>query len=215
MRVRLDYKQTDGFYAGSRFFLSYAGASPTPGNCTTLAGDVEAAWVTNLASVVDQYFALTEVDVLDIASNAGASGQWAGNEPGTRDGTSLPSQVAMNVEYNIARRYRGGKPRMFLPPGIITDTLDGGHWSTAYVDAVNTAVAAFFTEIEALSIGAVGALAHVNLSYYAGFTNVTNSSGRTRAAPKYRAAALVDSVNGYSAKALIGSQKRRRSATTV
>lgn len=214
VRVRLDYTQSDGYDGGSRFYLSYAGSAPTPGNCTSLAGDVEAAWLAHLAALIPPSWALTEVDVLDITTDAGASGQWTGDEAGTNEGTVFPSQVATNVEFNIARRYRGGKPRMFLPPGTQSDGLDAGHWSTDFVDSVNTGMAAFFAEIEALSIGAVGALAHVNLSYYQSFTNVTNSSGRMRAAPKYRTVALVDTVEGYACKAKMGSQRRRRTATT-
>jgi hypothetical protein len=60
----------------------------------------------------------------------------------------------------------------------------------------------------------MGTLAHVNLSYYKGFTNVTNSSGRERAVPTYRDAALVDPVTGYFGKAIMGSQRRRRTSTT-
>lgn len=215
MRLRLDYSESDNSKGGSRFYLSYAGAAPTAGNCITLAGDVAAAWSTHLAALVNPDWTLTEVDVLDIASISGASGQWTGSNPGTASGgTNLPAQTATNVEFGIARRYRGGKPRMFIPPPTSNFQKDDGNWLASYITAVNTSVAAFFSELEALSIGAVGALAHVNLSYYSGFTNVTNSSGRTRAAPKYRAAALVDTINGYAAKGLIGSQRRRRSATT-
>ena len=213
MRVRLDYTQGDSFRAGSRFYLGYAGAAPTGANCITLASDIAAAWASHLASLVLTSFALTEVDVLDIATNSGLSGQWSGDDAGSNTGTAVPAQVATNIEFDIARRYRGGKPRMFLPPGATGDTVDAGHWSTTFIGLVNTGVAAFFSEIEALSIGAVGALTHVNLSYYHGFTNVTNSSGRTRAAPKYRDVAMVDAVSGYACKAQLGSQKRRRSAT--
>lgn len=214
MRVRLDYTQSDGYDGGSRFYLGYSGSPPTPGNCTTLAGDVEAAWLAHLAALIHPAWALTEVDVLDITTDSGSSGQWTGSEDGSNSGTEFPSQVATNVEYNIARRYRGGKPRMFLPGGTQADGLDAGHWSTDFIDAVNTGITAFFAELEGLSIGAIGTLTHVNLSYYQGFTNVTNSSGRTRAAPKYRTAALVDTVESYSCKATMGSQKRRRNAAT-
>jgi len=73
---------------------------------------------------------------------------------------------------------------------------------------------AFMAEIEALSVGAVGALGHVNLSYYQGFKNITNSSGRERAVPTYRNTALLDVVQGYAAKSVVGSQRRRRTSTT-
>lgn len=214
MRVRLDYTQSDGAKGGSRFYLGYAGASPTPGNCATLASDIASAWSSELASSANEGWALTEIDVLDIASISGASGQWAGNEPGTVAGADMPAQTAINVEFGIARRYRGGKPRMFLPPNVQANTADASHWSASLVTGVNTAMAAFFSNIEALSIGAVGALTHVNVSYYSGFTNITNSSGRTRAVPTYRHTALVDTVESYITKAEFGSQRRRRVATT-
>lgn len=214
LRVQLDYTQTDGFDAGSRFYLSYAGSAPTAANCATLASDIAAAWATDMAPGIDDAFSLTHIDVLDIATLSGLSGQWNGTEAGTNGGVSMPSQCAMNVEFAIARRYRGGKPRMFWPPGNMADTQDAGHWSADYITSFGTAVTAFFTAVNALSVGAVGTLHHVNLSYYSGFTNITNSSGRERAVPKYRAAALLDSITGYNPKAVIGSQKRRRTATT-
>lgn len=214
MRVRLDYTNSDTFLAGSRFFLSYSGAAPTGGNCATIAADIATAWGTHLASLVNGDWSLTEVDVLDIASDSGASSETTVDVVGTLTGSNLPSQCATNVEYDIARRYRGGKPRMFLPAPTQGQLADVGHYSTGFVGDVNTGVAGFFTEIEALSVGAVGVLAHVNLSYYKGFTNIINSSGRERAVPTYRDSALLDTVNGYSCKALIGSQKRRRNAVT-
>lgn len=214
LRVKLDYTQADGFLAGSRFYVSYAGAAPTAGNCATLAAGIEEAWVSDLAGIIDSNYALTEVDVLDISTNAGASGVWSGSESGTRSGTPLTAAAATNVEFDIARRYRGGKPRMYLPPGVTGDIETAAKWASAFITDVNTQLADFFTAIAALDVGAVGALAHVNLSYYAGFTNVTNSSGRTRAAPKYRNTALVDQIQGYACKATIGQQRRRRTATT-
>jgi len=214
VRVRLDYTETDGFLGGSRFFLSYAGAAPTAANCNTLATDIAAQWATHIASFISTTWQLTEVDVLDIASLSGASGLWQGSNAGGDSNSPSAAQVATNVEYKISRRYRGGKPRMFLPPGTDTQRNDLSHWNATYISNVNTGVAAFFTAIEALSIGAMGALAHVNLSYYKGFTNIANSSGRERAVPTYRTAAILDTVTGYVCKAQMGSQKRRRNATT-
>jgi len=214
VRVRLIYNTYADRSAGSRFYLSYAGSAPTAGNCATLALDIGGAWATHLAPLVNDSYGLAEVDVLDITSEMGSSGNSVVGWSGTESGTTLPDQCAVNIEYDIARRYRGGKPRMFLPPGSTSDVANPSTWSGTYVTNVNTGIVAFFAEIEALSIGAMGALAHVNLSYYKGFTNVTNSSGRERAVPTYRSSALVDTVNGYATKPVIGSQKRRRTSTT-
>lgn len=214
MRVRLDYTESDGALAGSRFFLSYSGSAPSGSNCATLASDIAAAAATHLMPQVNEDYALTEVDVLDIATDSGNSGQWTGTDTGGDSSTPLPQQCAVNVEFDIGRRYRGGKPRMFLPPPG-TGALSGQNkWSSDFIGIVNAAMVAFMAEVEALSIGSMGTLVHVNLSYYKGFTNITNSSGRERAVPTYRTAALLDTVTGYSCKALIGSQRRRRNATT-
>lgn len=214
LRVRLDYKNTDGTSAGSRFYLSYAGAAPTAGNCITIGGDIATAWSAHAAAVIAASWQLQEIDVLDIASLAGASGQWTGSEAGGMSGDPLPSSIASNVEFGIARRYRGGKPRMFWPSPDSTTLSDLSNYTNTFVAALQTATSGFFTAVEAISVGAVGALAHVNLSYYNGFQNFTSPSGRERAVPKYRATALVDTVNGYAPKKVLGSQRRRRTATT-
>lgn len=214
LKVRLDYNDAAGNLAGNRIFLSYSGAAPTPGNCTTIAGDIAAAWASELAAQVTDNYALVEVDVLDIASLTGNSGQWTGQNNGGDSSGTIPSSVATNIEFGISRRYRGGKPRMFLPPPG-TDALQNSRaWTSAYVTSCNTAVRAFFTAVEAISVGAVGTLNHVNLSYYTGFKNITNSSGRERAVPQYRDSALLDSIESYSVKGTVGSQRRRRTATT-
>jgi hypothetical protein len=214
VRVKLDYTHASGLTAGSRFYLSYSGSAPSGANCTTLATDIANEWNTALAGEFSSDWTLTEVDVLDIATDSGLSAQVAVDHPGVDSGTSAPAQCAINVEYNISRRYRGGKPRMYLPPGLTGDLANDSTWNGSKITSVNSAVTAFFTAIAALSVGSMGTLAHVNLSYYKGFTNITNSSGRERAVPTYRAAALLDPVVGYSCKAVVGSQRRRRTATT-
>lgn len=201
---------------GSRFYLSYTGAAPTAGNCVTLGNDIASAWNTRLPGFIYSLISLTEVDVLDIATDSGAFGTVSVSHPGTLDGATLTANAATNIEFDLARRYRGGKPRMFLPPpdGTVLASID--KYTTDFVTAVNTGIAEFFSDIEALSVGSMGTLQHVNVSYYSGFTNVTNSSGRTRAAPKYRTpSAKVDPITGYATKALVGSQRRRRTATTI
>jgi len=214
LRVRLDYTQNDASLAGNRFYIGYTGSAPTAGNCTTLAADIEAAWVASIADLVFEDYALTEVDVLDITTVTGASGQWTGSEAGGSTGTQIPASAASNCEFGIARRYRGGKPRLYWPGPSASNMLDAGHWTTSFVDSLGSGTTAFFAAIAALDIGAMGVLSHVNVSYYDGFTNVTNSSGRTRAAPKYRTSALVEPVQSYIPKAEISSQRRRRVATS-
>lgn len=215
VRVRLIYSDGGGQFGGSRFFISYSGSAPSAANCVTLATDISSAWGTDLAPLcASGLYDLVEVDVLDIASTSGNSGAWTGTVASSRSGTTLPLQCATNVEYDIGRRYRGGKPRMFLPPGVESDLLTQGTYSSGFTAAATSGVGNFFSAIAALSVGSMGTLKHVNLSYYSGFTNHTGTSGRARAVPTYRATALHDNVTSYSAKNVVGSQRRRRTAST-
>jgi len=214
LRVRLIYNTQNTLAASNRLYFSYSGAAPSGANCIAIADAIAAAWASDLAPVVNTNDSLNEVDVLDIATDSGLSGQWTGENGGTRSGGQIPIQVATNVEFGIARRYRGGKPRMFLPPGVEGDVTNGWEWDNTFVTAVNSAVEAFFASCAAISVGEVGTLAHTNLSYFKGFTNLANSSGRERAVATYRATALTDLITGYFCKQVLGSQKRRRTATS-
>lgn len=215
VRVAVDYLDNSNLKSGGRFYLSYSGSAPTAGNCATLASDVATAWADNIVDLFTNNWALVEVDVLDIATDSGSSGQWSGTNTGTLSGTSLPSQCASNIEFGIARRYRGGKPRMYLPPGGDAQLVNASSYSSSFVTALHDGMAGAFAQIEALSVGSMGTLAHVNVSYYQGYRTRTTGGGQTTFAPKYRTgAAVVDTIESYIAKTTVGSQRRRRTSTT-
>ena len=215
VRCRLEYTTSAGTDMGSRVYLGFAGSAPSSANCATLAGDIASAWNTDLAAVVYQLVTLTEVDVQDISTYTGNFGSAAVSHAGSMSGGTLTANTATNVEFDIANRYRGGKPRMFLPPPDDTALASIDKFSSTHISNVNTAVSNFFAAVVGSSVGSMGTLTHVAVSYYSGFNNVVNSSGRMRAAPKYRSPnALVRPVTGYATKAVVGSQRRRRTATT-
>lgn len=214
LRVRTVYNTVAASDAGNRFFFTYTGSAPSAANCAAFASAIEALWLTNIKPLIASVYALVEVDVLDIASDSGAFGTWTGDQIGGRSGTPPPIQCAMNVEFDLARRYRGGKPRCYLPAGVESDLLAPNTWTTEFMSAVDTGFTAFISGIEALSEGATSIQAHSSLSYYQSFQNMTNSSGRMRAVPKYRTTALVDTITGYAVKQIVGSQRRRRTSST-
>jgi hypothetical protein len=215
IRVRLDYRFAPS-EGGNRFFVSYMGGAPSGADCTAIANGIATAWGTYIAPLCSGDISLVEIDVLDIASDMGLSGQWTGTTVGSRSGTGLLYQSAANVEFNIARRYRGGKPRIYWPAGVEGDLLDQSHWDSGFIASLNTDTAGFFAAVEALSSGSTDLSHHVNLSYYSGVNPaVTEPSGRVKQSNKYRATnAFHDNVTGYSAKAMVSSQRRRRAATT-
>jgi hypothetical protein len=216
VRVKLDYLNDDGSLAGSRFYLTYSGSPPTPANCVTLANDVVTQWGAHIGPILSLHWTLNEVDVLDLGSTSGASGQSSTTSTAGATDPAPPSSVAVNVEFNIARRYRGGKPRMYFPASNNANLANQRNWTSGFVSTFNSDVAAFFSALEALSIGSMGTLQHVNISFYKGH-NTSQPPWRGpgyKYPPLYRATALVDAVEGYATKSVIGSQRRRRTATT-
>lgn len=215
VRVRLVYNTGGSDEAGSRFYLSYSGSAPTGANCATLATDIAADWSSHCAGLVHSSTTLVEVDVLDITTPTGASGQWTGSIAGTLTGQALAIQLAQNVEYGVAIRYRGGKPRMYLPPPDVTAVGTSRTWTSGWTTGLGTAVAAFFAAVTSHSVGSMGTLAHVLLSYYEGYTSRTTGGGQVTFKPKYRSPnALHYNVLSYIPKSLMSSQKRRRTSTT-
>ena len=205
VRVNLVYADNAGNKLGNRFFFRYTGGPPVSADLSTIAAAIGAAWETNLAPLTSTDIGLTLVDVLDIATDAGASGSSATGWDGSRSGTGLPIQSTANIKFNIARRYRGGKPKIYWPAGVVGDLENQAQWATDFINDVQTGTAAFFAAVSALTEASISMGGHVNLSYYKGFVNVTNSSGRERAAPTYRATALSDLITGYAYDLVIGS----------
>lgn len=211
LRVRFGGSDGADGHWGNRLYFKYSSGPASAADLATFAGDVITQWTSHLAPLVVTAFSLTEVDVLDITSHTGLSNVTTTSVAGTRSGAAIANQVCFNMEFDIARRYRGGKPRIYAPFGTATDQFDGAKWQASFPGVCNTAFAAFIAALEAVALATITAVSHVNLSYYQGFTNVTNSSGRTRAAPKYRSPnAIHDTVIGYAGKVEYGSQRRRR-----
>lgn len=218
IRARLIFSSGGSTLLGNRLFFNYEGSAPSGPNCTTIAGDIAAAVGTHMVGLWADNFTLDEVDVLDISTEMGASGQWTGSTAGTRTGNTLPDQCATNVEFGIAERYRGGKPRIFLPPGCVADMGTTATYNTAFIDAVNATTPLFFEEVEALTVGSTGPFTHVCLSYYKGVNTATPPwrGPGFKYPPKYRSPNAVSlPVTGYFCKAVIGSQRRRRTSTTA
>lgn len=216
VRVNFSYTfGTDG-RGGDRLYFSYTGGPATAGDLASAATTIATAWGTDIAPLCGSGVTLTEVDILDISSHSGLSAVHPASIAGTRGATNLTDNTCFNLEFGIARRYRGGKPRIYLPAGVESDLLDASKWGSGFMTTVQTNFTAFITAVKAIALPSLSISNHVNLSYYSGFHNVTNSSGRTRAAPTYRTPnAVHDNVVSYIPKAVVGSQRRRRTATGV
>lgn len=193
-----------------RIFVLYTGAAPGDSDLNTFATDLKTSWATNMASLFSSSGTLTEVQVTDLTSPSAARGVWTGSQAGTSGGGAIGAGSAVLVNFTIPRRYRGGKPRVYLPYGASGDLLDAQQWTTGFVGDVVTAWTALMADIEGVAVGPATTTNQVNVSYYENFDPVQNPvTLRWRNIPRPRAVALTDTISSFSVSQTVASQRRR------
>lgn len=194
----------------SRIFIKYTGTAPTAAQLVTFADAVSTAWNTNLASLETSQDVFGPVFVEDLSSSTGAVGTGTTTHAGTRAGVSLPDGVCVNIQFQIARRYRGGKPKIFQHFGMGADLANNGTWGSVFIGAVSTGWTAFQAAVLAAVWTGGGTLSQVNVSYFSGFTVVTNPiTHRARNVPTLRGAPVIDTITGFAVEVGVASQRRR------
>jgi hypothetical protein len=175
--------------------------------CTSIG----TAWNTDLASWATPQVTLTEVLITDLTSPTAAQAAVAVSHAGTRTGTNLAAGTAVLLGFPIARRYRGGKPRIYLPFFSSNDLASDNSWVTASVTGLVTAFGTFVGAIYTAVNVWGGGPQQVNVSYYEGFTVYNPDPGVIRAKniPTKRAVPLVDVVTSIVGNPRPASQRRR------
>jgi hypothetical protein len=210
LRVDLDWSAGLDTTALTRLHFIYSGSAPATADCAAFALDFTNSFTAHLASLCSGNNNLEQVVVTDIASNTGAQGQHAGPFVGTRAGSNLTGATAVLMNHQIARRYRGGKPRSYLPFFVSADLVGAGGWQSTAVAAMNTGWAAFIAAVIPATSGSTTIEALANVSYYQGYNAATiTPSGRAKNHPKLRGAPLVDLITGSTCNNKPASQRRR------
>jgi hypothetical protein len=210
VRLNMAYALQGTPHCLNRIYLHYTGTPPTSLDLGGFCNAVTAAWATNLRSLFGPQMTFGPPNAEDLGSSSGASGAGSGTSTGSRTGLAIAAGSSINVRFLIARRYRGGKPKVYLSAGEAADVVAGNLWSGAMVTATATGWQAFMSAILPTPWTGAGTVSHVNVSYYNGFTVVTNPvTGRARNVPTLRGTPLVDTITGYSVDPQMGSQRRR------
>lgn len=161
-----------GTYSGSKwanvFHVRGAAGPISAADAASLATNLRTAWDTNLKALLPSNGALTGVSVVDLSSAYGNAGADTTTVAGTKTTAgAMSASIATCVSFKIARRYRGGHPRMYLTGNLTTETNNAITWTNAWITAVSTAMANWRTAINALTLTSTGALYLCSLSYYA------------------------------------------------
>lgn len=203
---------TDGINTDivTRFYIQYSGSAPGNADADAYASSVHAEFASSLAADMNEALSLITVEVTDLSTVSSAVGTWSGVEPGTATDDPVPIDNALVSSYIIGRRYRGGHPRGYWPLGQATNLQTPQTWTSAFISGVHNDLNDFFTNIRADGWSGSGTLTHVNVSYYTGFTVVTDPlTGRARNVPTLRGTPLIDAITSRIERIRIGVQRRR------
>ena len=214
IKINLVHGLGTDLHIGTALFWSYTGSAPSAANLNTLAGSVGSAWASDLASLLSNAGLLESVQCTDLASASGATGQSLTTHAGTRAGNPPTMAACAQINFSVARRYRGGKPKAFFPFGITTDMGTQFSWNSTFITAVNSGYASFQTAVNGLTAGPATLVAQQNVSYFSGSTSNPNSSkwGR-RNIPAMRGTPLVEPITAAGCRVKLGSQRRRIAAS--
>jgi hypothetical protein len=193
----------------TKWFFRYSGGAPDATACTALA----AAIYTAMAAQDDQWGSdvdLTNVIVTDLSSVSGGQGEESASTPGGKTPGALSMSTCLLINYKINRRYRGGKPRSYLPWLVETDLTNRRAWNGAAVATAEGRLSTIFAAIIGASSGSTTITEHINISYFDGFTVVTNpTTGRARNVSSRRGTPVVDAITGFTGSTRPASQRRR------
>ncbi len=192
---------------------TYAGGPPTAADLNNLCAGVYGLWGPLTATWATPAVSLNGVAAQDLGSSTGASGIHTQVTIGARTGNPIPPANAVLVNYTVARRYRGGKPRSYLPFMSGSDTTAAGRWGGSEITALSSALATLFTATLALTSSGVTLTDHVNVSLYEGTTvSEHGSPARAENVPTYRSSALVEPITSFSVSLIPSTQRRRNRA---
>lgn len=209
--VRVDHHwlQDGNIHELTRLHWSYSGTLNTA-DATTWLTSITTALNTFTAAIMSTSVAHVESVLTDLSSNTAPQIVSSNGHTGGNGNPTVPAGVAFVIGYEINRRYRGGKPRSYLP-GFAAGWLSNPNaWNPAQVATPFADWVTFLASCAVTPGGtAIGTITQSNISYYEGFVNHTYPSGRTKAIPQPRATPLVDTIIAARYNIAPGSQRRR------
>lgn len=190
-----------GIPCANIFHASYSGGPPTNEDCVNLGQGASAAfWVSGLYSAYPTSTVFVGVRVTDLTSSTASVGEYTVDESGTYEGSELPAQACVLVNYTISRRYRGGHPRVYILPPNQTLLAGPSEWDSTIVTELSTCITALQTYFGSGTSGTTDLSGQVCVSYV--------SSGAPRVDP------LVELISGAVVSPIMATQRRRIRASS-
>lgn len=206
----LQWSDAQDAHLYTNLFWRYSGGPPDAAAALDLATQIYGHMAAS-ASDWGPQVNLTGVRFVDLSSDTTGDALHTGSTPGTRSGSGeLSGGTCTLLNFTIGRRYRGGKPRIYLPWALSGDLLDPQTWSASWVAAVHTNFSTFVGAVLGDVSGSTTLTSHVNVSYYSGTTYPAVPAGTKQVpVPMRRAVPVVDDIIGFAVSSFPASQRRR------
>ena len=209
-RIDIQWEVGSDNNALTRLHAGYSGAAPSSAACNVSAQAIYGVVHDNFLPLMNTQNTLRGVEVRDLSGEDAQSGSYSALHGGSAAGTPLPAEVAVLANYRIARHYRGGKPRSYLPLFTASDLDNPSSWKPASIAAALAAVEALLAELATAEVGGVALDGAVSLSYVQGYgAPRARSNGHLMYPPEYRATPKIDPITGVSINGTPSVQKRR------
>lgn len=210
LKITIQWKLANDVNVITRFFMHYTGSAPTGAQLATYAALVSSTAGTQFPAMMPASVSYLGCTVQDLTS--ATSSIAADNTPhaGTRTGHVIPAGGALLVNNHVARRYRGGKSRSYLPWGVAEDLTDQQTWSAAFLTAAATAWNNLMSALTGPQWTGGTTDGQYNVSYYSGFTSFQNPiTHRWKNPSTPRGVPIAEPVTTRSYNVKPGSQRRR------
>lgn len=162
---------------------------------TQVATGVHDAYSTSLGPWITSAYTLQQTTAEDLTSVSSGTGVHGASHAGSFGAQEIAASTATLVTHKIARRYRGGHPRTYLPPFSGLALADPQHWTSANVNGLQTAWGAFVSAAVATTVTGNTISQHVSVSF--------RSGNAPRAVP------LIDPISSSIVETMVGTQRRR------
>lgn len=181
----------------------------------TFASLLSSEWGTHMAPLFVSDMILENVEIIDLSSASAPVANDGTTHAGGVGTQGVPAGSAMCVSQLIARRYRGGHPRIYLA-GLPGATLTNAQlWGATVKAAVDAGLDGFANAVIAGAPVGMGAVDLVSVSYFEGFTPFRYPSGRYRNIPNLRVAGpVVDEITDFRVNPKVASQRRRNTQSS-
>ena len=146
-KVTLTWSDGTGNY-GARFFDAI-GTGASGAELSTFAAAIAGYWETNLSVITPSGVSLVEVTVEDLSSDTSSTGTWTGAHAGSASGIGCPSNVALDFQAQIPKRYRGGHPCFHHPPPVFGELLTYRTLTPGFLATALAAWNAFIGDVNA------------------------------------------------------------------